>query len=105
MDATTQAGKQGVYECEWEKKQSEPLLQTVWKARNVGIPTMIKKDWKKIWCNKTIQVWKEKTLHGQYARQAGDVTDEDRAYRWMRTTGLNMERGSNNCSTRESTKR
>ena len=53
VKATIQAEKQGVDEYVWEKKDSEPPLQVVWEARNEGTLPMTKKDWGKIWCNKT----------------------------------------------------
>ena len=91
VSATLQEEKQGLNEYIWRKKDSEPLLKAVWDAKETVIPPNSKKEWKDRWIKEVTKTWKKKPLHGQYARQVDGVTDEERAYMWMRTAGLKIE--------------
>ena len=91
VKATIQEEKQGLDDYLWRKKDAEPLLKAVWDAKGTVMPPDTKKVWRDRWTTKVLDTWKNKPLHGQYAKQVDSVTDEEHAYKWMKTTGLKIE--------------
>jgi hypothetical protein len=75
MKATIQKEKQGLDEYLW-RKDSEPLLKAVWDAKGTVKPPDTIKNWRESWTTKVLDTWKNKPLHGQYAKQVDSVTDE-----------------------------
>jgi hypothetical protein len=60
-------------------------------CKRTVMPTYTKKVWREIWTTEVLDTWKNKPLHGQYAKQVASVTDEEHAYKWMKTTELKIE--------------
>jgi len=83
--------KQSIQEYVWKKKDSEVLMMAVWMAKTDDNEPASKDAWTKQWNADTMEKWKNKPLHGQYPKQVSDLTDDQHAYKWMKTTGLKIE--------------
>lgn len=73
------------------EKDNDPLLEIVREGGLYTKENTTHEQWKENTAKKRLENWKEKPMHGQYARQVQDVTSKTTRFSWLKNVNLKIE--------------
>jgi hypothetical protein len=81
----------GLVDYIWNNNKDDPLIEAVKMSGLFQPPETDKETWKKTTKQELAHTWRQKPLHGQYVRQADEISTKQSTYKWLKEAGLKAE--------------
>ena len=81
----------GLVDYIWNNNKDDPLIELVKMSGLLQPPETDKETWKKTTKQELAHTWSQKPLHGQYVRQADEISTKQSTYKWLKEAGLKAE--------------